>query len=227
MLREPGDAASLARRELLVSAVAGAAVLGLTGNRPASADQAFDVQMLQTAASIENVLVTTYESALSLPLLNNPGTSKLRDMLVAARNHHSDHATAFNETAGRLGGRSQTAPNPSVAQAAARGRLGDLSQILDLTHELETVAIHTYQNNVGLLEDLDARKLTASILSVEAQHAAAFLVVRALVTANMPDLINLEAGTLPRFPADAGQTGTPEPFTGVDQARPAAEGAVR
>jgi hypothetical protein len=106
-------------------------------------------------------------------------------------------------------------------------RLGDLSQILDVALELETAALQTYQNNVGLLEDLDGRKLTASILAVEAQHAAVLLVARTLVTANMPDLINLEPGTLARFPAEAGQAGAPEPFTSVDQARPAAEGAVR
>lgn len=228
MPRELPDAVPPGRRELLATGVAGAAIVGLAGlgARAAWADQALDVQLLQTAASIENVLVTTYESVLTLPVLNTSGTTRLRDILGAARTHHADHARAFNDAAGRLGGRPQTGANPALAQTAGR-RLGDLSQILDLAHELETAAAQTYQNDVGLLGDLDARKLTASILAVESQHAAVLLVARALLTANVPDLINLEAGALARFPAETGQAGTPEPFTTVDQARPAGEGAVR
>ena len=214
------------RRTVLAGGVAGAAALGL-GARGASADAALDVQLLQTAASIENVLFSTYESILALPLLSAPGTSELREVLSAARNHHGDHRRAFNETVQALGGRAQTAPNPALAQAAGRSRFADLSQIIDLSHELETAAAQTYQSAVGLLTDVNARRLTASILAVEAQHRAVMLVARTLVSANLPDLINIEPGVLARWPADAAAGGTPDAFAPVDEARPPAEGAVR
>ena len=220
----------LARRDLLAAGaagLAGAAVLGLAGARTASADRAFDVQLLQTAASIENALVSAYETIVALPVLGSPPTAKLKELLTNARNHHGDHAKAFNDAVGKLGGRPQTAPNPTVAQTAGRARLVDVSQIVDLAHDLETVAAQTYQNDVGLLEDLNARKLSASILAVEAQHAAALGVIRALLSASQPDLIGTDTGSIFRFPPDAPRAGSPDSFTPVELARPAAEGAIR
>ncbi len=218
----------LARRDLLAAAVAGGTAFELAGARgTAAADQAFDVQLLQTAASIENLLVSTYESMLALPALNSPASVRLRELLVTAKNHHGDHARAYNEVARRLGGAEQTAANSALGAIAVRARSGDLSQVIAVAHELETVAAHTYQNNVGLLEDLTARKLSASILAVESQHAAVLLVARALITANQPELIAMESGALARFPQDAARDATPEPFTAVELARPAGEGAVR
>ena len=223
---EHRDLLPLGRREVLAASAAGAVLLGLAGARPASADPAFDVQLLQTAASVENALVGTYDGMLALPLLASPPAEELKNLLSTARDHHVAHAEAVNAAARQLGGQPQTAANAAVAQAAGGGRSGDLDQVLDLAQEAETVAAQTYQNTVGLLGDPDARKLAASILAVESQHAAWLVVARSLVTANLLELTKLDSGSLDRVPADAGRAGAPQAFTTVDQARPPAEGAV-
>jgi hypothetical protein len=68
------------RRDLLSRGVLGGKALAATGlgagllavmARPAFADQSADVQMLQTAASIENLAIATYDAALGLPFASS------------------------------------------------------------------------------------------------------------------------------------------------------------
>lgn len=218
----------LGRRRLLAAGAAGGALVALAATPPARADQALDVQLLQTAASIENVAMSAYETILALPLFGptTPHTT-LKEILTAARNHHADHAKAYNEATGKLGGRAQTAGNPNLSQIVGRSRLTDVGAVVDLALQLEAVAAQTYQNNVGSLADLNARKLSASILAVESQHAAALRVVKAIAAANLADLINVDSGAVGRLPPDAARVGTPDAFSKTDDARPPAEGAVR
>lgn len=225
---EPGHLL-VGRRQLLQAGVAGAALLRHLGAAPAGADQALDVQILQTSASIENAAVSVYQTILALPLLSGPTASAaLASLLVAARNHHADHARAFNEAVGTLGGKAQTAPNPALDQIVReRPGLSDVAAVLDLAVTLETAAAQTYQNSVAVIEDLNARKLSASIAGVEAQHLSVFLLARAVVGAGTPDLISLDPGGTGRLPPQAGGAGFPDTFSKVDQARAAEEGAVR
>ncbi|MFN2503076.1 MAG: ferritin-like domain-containing protein [Acidimicrobiales bacterium] len=224
----PGDF-RLDRRQLLQAGVAGGTLLRFLHAEPAGADQALDVQILQTSASIENAAVSAYDAVLALPLLTGPtANAALTSLFVGARNHHVDHARAFNDAAGSLGGKAQTAPNPALGQIGReRSRLTDLATVLDLAVELETAAAQTYQSNVAAIEDLNARKVSASIAGVEAQHLSVFLVARALVAAGTPDLISLDAGVAGRLPPQAGGAGFPDTFSKVDRARAADEGAVR
>src|SRR4051812_36777976 len=53
---------------ILAAAGLGTAMVALLA-RPAFADKAMDVQMLQTAASIENLAVATYDTALTLDFI--------------------------------------------------------------------------------------------------------------------------------------------------------------
>lgn len=217
------------RRHVLGAGVAGGALLHLFRTVPASADQALDVQILQTAASIENTMVSAYDNILASPLLTSPtANATVKALLTGARAHHNDHGLAYNDLAGRLGGKTQTGPNSSVSQLVTRerGRLAELGGVVELAVQLETVAAQTYQNNLASLADVNARRLCASILAVESQHLAALLIARSLTAARTPDLITLDSGTASRLPEDAGRAGFPEPFAKVDQARPPAEGAV-
>ena len=79
--------------------------------------------------------------------------------------------------------------------------------------------------DVAALSDANAKKVTASIMGVEAQHASILLAVQALLAGNAPQLIALppDAGSLP---AAAGSVGFPDAFYPTQQARPATEGAL-
>ena len=59
---------ALPTRGILAAAGLGTAMVALLA-RPAFADKAMDVQMLQTAASIENLAVATYDTALTLDFI--------------------------------------------------------------------------------------------------------------------------------------------------------------
>jgi hypothetical protein len=212
-------------------ALSGAVVdLVAGGGRAAAADQALDIQVLQTAASVENVMVSAYETMLSLPLFSGPAANPaLKTLLSTARDQHVDHAKACNEIVGKLGGRAQTGANPALAQAVSqqRSRLSDLGAAIDLALQLETAAAQTYQSDVAALGDLNARRLAASIMGVEAQHVGVLLVARFLVGARTPELVSLDSGTAAKLPPEAGPAGFPDPFAKADEARPPTEGAVK
>ncbi|MGH9277756.1 MAG: ferritin-like domain-containing protein, partial [Acidimicrobiales bacterium] len=162
-----------------------------------TADPAFDVQLLQTGASVENVLVSAYEALLGQPLFSGTtANATLRGWAASFRDQHADHARACNEIATRLGGRPQTAQNSVLAQVLTRARpnIADPVAGFDLVIELESASSQTYQNAVGLIGDLNARRLAASIMCVEAQHAAALYLARGLAAARTLDLIAMEAG---------------------------------
>jgi len=207
------------------------AFLGLaSGVRPAVADQALDVQILQTAASVEHAIIGAYEILLGLPILAGASANPLlRTLITTARAQHTEHAAAYNDVAAALGGRAQTAANPALAQTVARARpsLTDIGPAIDLALELEQAAAQTFQFDLGLLADVNARRLTGSVLAVESQHVGLLHLAKTFVAARALDLVSLAAGTLDRLPTDSVRTGFPEPFSPVDLARPAAEGAIR
>lgn len=197
--------------------------------RAFAADQALDVQLLQTAASIENVLVSAYDTILGLPAFTaNTANAVFKNLATTARAQHADHAAACNELAGKLGGRPQTGANPFLAQAVTRARpaLNDLGPAVDLALLLETASAHTYQFDIGLLTDLNARRMAASVLGVESEHVGLLRVIRALLAARTPEFVTLDSGNATRLPPEASTAGFPEPFAKPEQARPAAEGAV-
>ena len=213
---------SAGRRSVLALLVGGGGAVAF--------DQAFDVQMLQTSASVENAIVATYDMVLALPLLTAPNANAaLRGLLTTARAQHADHATACNDIGTKLGGKAQPGQNATLNQLAAKAKAGltDIGPVLDLAAQLETVAAQTYQNVVGLIADTNGRRLAASILGVEAQHVAYLQVWRALVAAKMPDLISLDSGTAPKVPTDAVSAGFPDVIAKTDQARPPTEGALK
>src|SRR5579884_2271186 len=101
------------RREMLRSSLAGvgglaaagfgAALLGLF-DAPAFADQSTDIQMLQTAASIEVLAVSTYKTALTLPFIGGSSANPVvKAFATTTMQQHSQHLQAFNAAITRLG----------------------------------------------------------------------------------------------------------------------------
>ena len=206
----------------------GAALLALM-ETPAFADQAADVQMLQTAASIENLAIATYGVALTLPFIGGASANGVvKAFVTKTKSQHMDHVAAFNAAVTQLGGKAQTNPDPvllGVVNKAKPGLTGP-APVVALAIELETGAAQTYVANTGAVGDANARKVFASVMGVEAQHVAVLLAVQALVAGGAADLIALPPDAA-KLPAAAGSVGFPDSFFKTDQARPATEGAVK
>ncbi len=219
----------------LLGAAGGAALVGLLAS-PASASSSPDVQMLQTAASIENLAVSTYKTALTLPYIGgataDPVVTKFCQVTEA---QHAQHAQAFNAAVKQMGGKAQSKPDPAFVPvvkkavaslsgaSAAKGTLG----VVALALELENIAAETYVNDTVKARSARNKALFASIMGVEAQHAAVLLAVQALVKGGAPQLIALSPTTVTQLPAAAGSVGFPNAFYPISKAAPASQGAVK
>jgi Ferritin-like domain len=243
---DPGanQAFAAAHRRSLQHGLGGAALLGAAGGglllgllaSPAFASSSPDIQMLQTAASIENLAVSTYGTALTLPYIGgsaaNPVVMKFAQV---TRSQHQQHLAAFNAAVKRLGGKAQSKPDPAFVPvvkkavaslsgaSASAGALG----VVALALELENVAAETYVNDVTNLHDTQSKALTASIMGVEAQHVSVLLAVQALLKGGAPQLIALSPTNVANLPAAAGSVGFPNAFYPTSQAAPKNQGAVQ
>jgi hypothetical protein len=225
------------RRRLMRTSMIGAGALAAGGfgaallrlmESPAFADQPMDIQMLQTSASIENLAVATYGVALTLPFIGGGSANGVvKAFVTTTKDQHAEHAKAFNAAIGQLGGKAQNNPDPVLLSLVNQKKAGltGPGPVVDLAITLETGAQQTYVAFVGALSDLNARKVTASIMGVEAQHVAILNAVKALVGAGHPELIALPPNAA-ALPSAAGSVGFPDTFSKTDQARPANEGAV-
>lgn len=218
----------------LAAGAFGTALLTLASS-PAFAAGSMDVQMLQTAASIENLAVNTYKTALTLPYIGgssaNPVVKAFAQTTMA---QHQDHAAAFNAAAKTLGGQAQTNPDPkyvpvvnsAVASITKDSPGAGALAVVDLAQTLENVAAETYVSFCSKFSDSNAKKVTASIMGVEAQHVAVLSAVAALLKAGAPQLITLSPTVVASLPAAAGSVGFPNSFYPTSNASPASEGAV-
>ena len=206
----------------------GGALLALMAT-PAWADQAADVQMLQTAASIENLAVATYGVALTLPFIGGASANGVvKAFVTKTKTQHQAHADAFNAAVQQLGGKTQTQPDPTLLDVVTKAKPGltGPGPVVALAITLETDAAQTYVASTGAVSDANARKVFASVMGIEAQHAAILLAVKALLDGGAPQLIALPPDAS-KLPAAAGSVGFPDSFYKTDQARPADEGAAK
>jgi len=218
----------------LATAAFGAALLGLTASA-AFADTPTDVQMLQTSASIENLAVKTYQTALTLPYIGGSSANGVvKAFAQTTMGQHAQHAQAFNAAATALGGKAQTSPdrkyvpvvNDAVTSITKDSPSAGALAVVGLAITLENVAAETYVANCAKFSDTNAKKVTASIMGVEAQHVATLLAVQALLKASAPQLIALSPTVITQLPAAAGSIGFPNTFYPTKDASPATEGAL-
>ncbi|HEV8116724.1 MAG TPA: hypothetical protein VGP53_10835, partial [Acidimicrobiales bacterium] len=97
----------------------GAALVGIL-SRPAAADTALDIQILQTAPSLEKLAVNTYAAALALPFIKD-GNPVVKKFAETTMSQHNEHKEAFQAQCTKLGGKVQDTPNPKytpVVEAA-------------------------------------------------------------------------------------------------------------
>jgi rubrerythrin len=226
---------AIARRAggLLAATGVIAAIADYIGS-PAFASSGTDVQVLQTASSIEVLAVSTYKTALGLPYIGGGSANKvIKAFATTTMGQHADHLAAFQSATTSLGGAKQDKPDPAFVPVVGRavtaitkasGSQGALL-VVGLALELENIAAETYVNNMSLLTDANAKKVTASIMGVEAQHVAILLAVQALLKAGASADISLPPPAA-KLPAAAGSVGFPNAFYPTSNAAPASQGAL-
>jgi rubrerythrin len=235
--------ASENRRRLTTTAKRAGGVLAATGviaafadfiGRPAFAASNTDVQVLQTASSIEVLAISTYKTALGLPYVGGSSANPvIKAFATTTMQQHTDHLAAFQAATTALGGTKQTKPDPAFVPVVnkAVAAIGKASAatgpllVVNLAQELENIAAQTYVNNMSLLSNANAKKVTASIMGVEAQHVAVLNAVAALLKAGDAAYITLPP-PVAKLPAAAGSVGFPNAFYPVTKAAPATQGAT-
>jgi hypothetical protein len=211
-------------------ALIGAGVLGAAGFALAGSANAatLDVQALQTAASIENLAVFTYKTALTLPFIGGSSANGVvKAFATMTMAQHADHGKAFNAAITKLGGKTQSGTDPKytpIVQKAVPGIKGP-ADVVGLAITLEDVAAETYTKNVGQVSK-DLRGLFASVAGVESQHKAVLLAVQALLKGGLASQIKLPPDTT-KLPAAAGSVGFPDSFYPTKSASPVTEGVVK
>jgi hypothetical protein len=231
-------------RRSLATSIGGAGILAAAGGglllgalaSPAYASSSPDVQMLQTAASIEVLAVSTYGTAETLPYIGGSSANPVVSKFVSVtKSQHEQHLVAFNAALAKMGAKKQNKPDPAfvpvvnkaVASLSGASAAQGTAGVVALALELENIAAETYVNDVPNLKTSVHKALFASIMGVEAQHAAVLLAVQALLMANAPQLITLSPTNVASLPAAAGSVGFPNAFYPTSSAAPASQGAVK
>lgn len=197
--------------------------------RPAAADRPLDVQILQTASSLEVLAVSTYGAALGLDFIKN-GNPVVVKFAETTMSQHNEHKQAFQAQTKTLGGTPQTNPNPKFLPVVeqAKPNLKTPLDVVNLAATLEDVATQTYLQNVSLLDNSATKALMASVMGVETQHAATLRAVKALLEANMPELIKIPIGAdVAKLPAAAGSASFSNAFEPVGAIAEPETGAVK
>ena len=188
---------------------AGGFAAALTGiaAKPAGAQENLDVQMLNTASSLETLAVATYEAALGLDFIKN-GNKTVVAFAQTTMKQHAEHNAAFNAQAKALGGKEQTQPNAKFLAVVeqAKPTLKAPLDVVKLAAALEEVASDTYLTNLGLFKDSKSKEIMGSVMGVEVQHLATLNAVKALLEGGAADLIKIPTD-LAKLPAAAGKVG--------------------
>ena len=186
-----------------------------------------DVQILQTASSLEVLAVATYGAALGLPFIKD-GNPVVVKFAQTTRMQHDEHRKAFQAQTKALGGKKQTKPNPKYAPVVEQMKpsLQGPMDVVNLAATLEQVATETYLKDLGLFTNKGAKskQVMASVMGVETQHLATLRAVRALLADGAADLITLPPDVT-KLPAAAGSVAFPVAFQGTEMASPPEEGA--
>jgi len=207
----------------------GAAVAALL-SRPAAADTALDIQILQTAPSLEKLAVETYKAALGLPFIKD-GNKTVVAFATVTMMQHDEHKKAFQAQCEKLGGKVQDMPNPKYTPVveAAKPTLKTPADVVKLAATLEQVARDTYLADLSMFTDATSRFLMATVMGVETQHLATLRAVEALLKGGFPQLIAVPfPGTdIGKLPAAAGKAGFPDAIPKPTMASPPSEGAIK
>jgi len=205
----------------------GAALIGMLASPAAAQTKKVDVQILQTASSLEILAVATYGAALGLPFIKD-GNPVVVAFAETTRKQHNEHRKAFQAQTKALGGKKQTKANPKYAPVVEQMKpeLTDPLAVVKLAATLEQVATETYLSDLAQFRSKKAKAVMASVMGVESQHLATLRAVGALLEGGGAALIAIPTDVA-ALPAAAGSVAFPDAFQGTTMASPPQEGAVR
>jgi rubrerythrin len=143
----------------------------------ASASGGGDKSGLATNASLENLAVFAYMTALSDAPKGKFGPKvppAIAEFATHAMKQHEDHADAFNAALVTAGGAKFTDVTPSLKAPVLElyGAVKDLGGLAKLALTLENTAAATYVKQMGEFTSPEALAAVATIAPVERQHAA-------------------------------------------------------
>lgn len=230
----------IGRRKLLKAGGLGMGVLASSGllatawgqrvaatiDAPLKQSVPVDIQILQTASSLENLAVATYGAALQLPFIQ--AQPVIKAFAETTMSQHLEHSQAFINQTKALGGKPQDETNPKYTPIVeeAKPTLTDALAVAKLAATIEEVAGDTYLANLSLLSNGDLRMLMGSVQGVEYQHLAVLRAVIALLEGDVPQLIAIPTDVA-ALPAAAGSAAFPAALEEPNLASPPAEGAVQ
>jgi len=215
---------------------------------PAHADTPLDVQILQTASSLEALAIATYGVALgegpmgadapAAKAVAGIAVKSAKDTVAAfakeTQRQHTEHKKAFQAqtTALDKNAKVQDSPNPKFLPAVMGADLSTPDKLVDFAALLEKVATDTYLLNLTLLQDVRSKSIMGSVMAVECQHLATLRAVGALLKGGAPQLIAVPfpAASIKDLPAAAGSVAFPDAIHKVNSADLIAEptsGAVK
>lgn len=192
------------------------------------------VMALQTATSLENLAVFTYETALSLPYLKTDARAikTVAAFAMITMKQHDEHGKAFNGQAKKLGGKEQKAAKPKYTPI-----------VMDMVPRLKAGGRSTSSRwpspsrtppppRTSRTSRTSATPWSAAVrhrCRGRVQHLATLYSVQALLKGGAPELVTVKesgATDASKLPAAAGTAGVPESFKKTMLASPPAEGAV-
>ena len=206
-----------------------------------AADAALDIQLLQTASSLETLLVDLYGAALGTgPLGANAASAKAlatmtditaRDTLVKllteTQNHHREHRLAFQTVTLALGGKEQNDPNPKYVSGVASADVSSPQRLVDYAAVLEKILTDTYVVDLSVAENVKAKETLAGVMAVEAQHLALLRTVGALLRDGTPQFVKVPFGSdLANIPATLAAVAFPNALDEVSSTAEPGSGAV-
>jgi Ferritin-like domain len=185
-----------------------------------------DVQVLQTAASLENLAVSCYAETMRLAVIRN-GDPHLARFLARTAAQHAAHAKAFNAAIARAGGKGQHTPDPRYAVPVRRAlaSLNGVASVVSLLETLEDTKAQTYTRYASLAGP-GLRSMFVSVATAEAGHRACLLATLKLLSIGA-DRLTDGSSRLAGLPGAAGGSGCPHAFYPTTESAAVDEGAVR
>ncbi|MHB8293926.1 MAG: ferritin-like domain-containing protein [Acidimicrobiales bacterium] len=202
---------------------------------PAHSAAARDIETLQTAAAIENLAVLMYGQLRALASLSGPGSVPfVLEVIDRTRADHVEHAVSYNATITTLHGRQQQGVDPVLDTSLISPGLAGATtavQALTLASKLENISAQTYVANLSRLTDTQARKVTASVAGVEAQHLSVLAMLLDLLNVGLPPGELSTSSSVPSsaasaLPASVVAAALTTAFLPLAKARDPAEGVV-
>ena len=135
-------------------------------------DPSMDLALARTAASLEQLAVDVYQTAIDSGLVT---TAAIADAAVLFQSHHQEHLAALNAAISGAGGEEVTEMNQAVFDALVAPALEGLADepgVVQLAYDLEAAAAQTYVFAGGALSAPALRSTIMTIGGIEARHAA-------------------------------------------------------